>query len=101
LHLEPGYNDQFAHPVADRTLFQVEIVHREVFESLVDAGGTFFKHLHLLIAEGHIVEHHEEVEFVSATRFKIDYVHNPVSLLKEIESTFILLALYKSVCAVV
>ena len=47
------------------------------------------------------MEHHEEVEFVSATRFKIDYVHNPVSLLKEVESAFILLALYESVCAVV
>ena len=41
------------------------------------------------------------MEFVTATRIKVNHVHNAVRFLKQVQSALILLPLYKAVGAVV
>ena len=66
LHLQARNNDKLAHAIADRALLQIQIVHWKVVESLVDTRCTFLEHLHLLIAQRHIVEHHKEMELITS-----------------------------------
>ena len=101
LHLQTSYNDELAHAIANRPFFQVQIVHSEVIKGLIYAGGALFEHLHLLITKCHIMEHDEEMEFVSATRFKINDIHDTISFLQKVQSTLILFSLDESISAVV
>ena len=41
------------------------------------------------------------MELVSATRFEVDYVHDTVSLLKQVQRPLVLLSLYEAISAVV
>ena len=72
-----------------------------MFQSLIDAGCALFKHLHLLITKSHVVKHDEKVIFVTSASCKVNHVHDAVSFLQEVKSTFILLSLDKLVSWVV
>lgn len=47
------------------------------------------------------MEHDEQMELVSAARFEVDYVHDTISLLKEVQCPLVLLSFYKTISAVV
>ena len=47
------------------------------------------------------MKHDEQMELVSSARFKIDYVHDTVSFLKQVQSPLVLLSFDESVSAVV
>ena len=59
LHLQPSDDDKFAHPIANRALLQVQVIHRQVVQRLVDARGALLQHLHLLVTQRHVMEHDE------------------------------------------
>ena len=101
LHLESSYYDKLAHSIADRALFQVQVVHRQVVERLVYARGTLFEHLHLLVTKCHIVEHNEQMELIPAARFKIDHIHYTVGFLQQVERSFVLLSLDEPICTII
>lgn len=44
------------------------------------------------------MEHYEEIELVTPAKLKINYVHDTVSLLKQVEGLFPLLSLDKLDC---
>jgi hypothetical protein len=62
---------------------------------LFNATGAFFKHLHFLVAECHVMEEYEDMEFVSSAQRKVYYIHDAIRFLQEIECFIILLSLYK------
>ena len=101
LHLEARDDDELAHAVADGALLEIQVVHAEVVKRLVNAAGALLEHLHLLVAQRHVVEHHEKVKLVAPAGFEIDHVHDTIRLLQEIQSTLVLLSLDEAVCAVV
>lgn len=101
LHLQPSDDDKLAHSIAYGAFLEVQVVHRQVVQRLVDARGALLQHLHLLVAQRHIVEHDEEVKLVPAAGFKIDHVHDPVGLLQQIERPLVLLALNESIGTVI
>lgn len=83
-----NYKD-FSHSVRDAFFFQIEHASRKLFKCMFNTLSTLFKHLHLLIAQCHIVEHNEEVVYVSSTWWKINSIHNSISLLQKVQSFFI------------
>ena len=84
---------KFPHPIRDALLLKVELVSRDVLQGLLDALGAFFEHLKLLIAQSHVVEKYEQVEFVATAQIEIDYIHDPVGLLQQVEGLLPLLSL--------
>ena len=74
-------NEHFSHSVRNAFLFQIEEAHGEVLEGMLDALGALFKHLHLLVAQGHIVEHNEEMVLVPATGCEIYGIHDAIGFL--------------------
>ena len=101
LHLQPSDDDKLAHSIAYGAFLEVQVVHRQVVQRLVDARSALLQHLHLLVAQRHIVEHDEEVELVPTAGFKIYHVHNPVGLLQQIERPLVLLALNEAIGTVI
>ena len=101
LHLKARDDDEFAHSITNGTFLKVEVVHAEVVEGLIYAAGTLLKHLHLLIAERHIVEHDEKMKLVAPASLEIYHVHDPVGLLKKVQGSLVLFTLDKAVCTVV
>lgn len=95
LHLEFAHDLHLLHAVGDALLLQVELVHRQVLQSLLDALRALFKHLHLLVAESHVMEQDEQVKPVSSAQVKINHVHNPISFLEEIKCFLILFSFDK------
>ena len=81
LHLQTRYDHQFSHPITDALLIEVDRVHRQLLKGLIYARCTLLEHLHLLVAESHIVEHYEQMVFISSTCFEIDHVHDTVGFL--------------------
>ena len=84
---------KFAHPIRDALLLKVELVSWDILQGLLDALGAFFEHLKLLVAQSHVVEKYEQVEFVAAAHIEIDDIHDPVGLLQQVESLLPLLSL--------
>lgn len=72
-----------------------------MIESMLYALGALLEHLHLLVAESHVVEHYEEVVHVSPAALKINGVHDPVGLLQEVERALELVLLDECVGALV
>ena len=60
---------------------------------MFDALGALFEHLHLLVAERHVVEQDEQVEAVSAAQVEVHHVHDPVRLLQQVKRLLVLLPL--------
>ena len=82
LQLQLADDKHFPHAVGDAFLLQVQHASRQVLKGMLDALGAFLKHLHLLVAQGHVVEHHEQVVLISTTRGEIYCVHNAIGFLK-------------------
>jgi hypothetical protein len=57
---------QFGHSVADAFLLEADRLGGKLFEGLVNARSAFFKHLHFLVAERHVVKHYEQMVSISA-----------------------------------
>jgi hypothetical protein len=57
---------------------------------LVDAASTLLKHLHLLVAECHVVEHYEEVVLIASAQVEVDYVHYSIRFLQKIQCPLVL-----------
>ena len=55
-----------------------------MLKGVFDALGTLLEHLHLLIAESHIVEHNKEMVHVPATAVKVYGIHDTICLLQQI-----------------
>ena len=68
---------------------------------MLNALGALLEHLHLLVAESHVMEHYEEMVHISTAALKIYGIHDPVSLLQEVEGALKLVLLYESVGALV
>jgi len=47
------------------------------------------------------MEHNEEMEFISAARFKINDIHDTVGFLKKVKRTLVLFSLDESISAVI
>ena len=56
---------------------------------MLNALGTFFQHLHLLVAQGHVVEHNEQMVNVSPARREVNGVHDAICFLEQIQSLFV------------
>ena len=93
LQLELTDDEDLPHPIRDVLLLEVNHVDREVLERVLDALGALFQHLHLLVAERHVVEHDEQVIHVPPALSKVDGVHDPVGLLEQIQGPLILVFL--------
>lgn len=74
-------NKHFPHSIRDAFFLQIEEIGGHVIKAVLYALGAFFKHLHFLIAEGHIMEHYKQMIQVSAACAKINSVHDTISLL--------------------
>jgi len=61
LKLELSNNKYLAHAIGDTLFLEVNQTHRKMFERMLYALGTLFKHLHLLVAQSHIVEHNKQM----------------------------------------
>ena len=68
-----------------------------MIKGMLYALGTLLQHLHLLITQGHVVKHDEQMVHVSAAALEIDSVHNTVRLLQKIQGSFILFLLDEGV----
>ena len=95
LHLELANGGNLAHAVADAPVFNVEHIHGHIFKGLLDALGTLFQHLHFLVAQRHVVEHHKQLQLVPSTQGEVDDIDNPVCFLEQIQGLVVLLLLDK------
>ena len=56
---------------------------------MLDALGTFFQHLHFLVAQGHVVKHNEQMINVSPAGGEVNGVHDTICFLEQIQSLFV------------
>jgi hypothetical protein len=59
LQFQLANDEHLSHSVGNAFLLKVEQAHWEVLKGMLDALGALFQHLHLLVAQGHIVKHHK------------------------------------------
>jgi hypothetical protein len=67
LQLELANYEDLSHSVRDAFFFEIEHTCWHLLESMFNALSTFFKHLHLLVAESHVMKHYEEMINISPT----------------------------------
>lgn len=85
LHLQPADNAQLPHAIGYLAFFKAETARRHLLESLIDATSALLEHLHLLVAQGHVMEHHEQLKPVAPTTREVNHVHDPVGLLEQVQ----------------
>lgn len=81
LQLELANDEDLSHSVGNALLFQIEHTRGQLFKSMLDALGTFFQHLHLLVAQRHVVKHYEQMINVSPARGEVNGVHDTICFL--------------------
>lgn len=84
MHLQTTNYHKFAHAIAYAFFFQVDACAWKLFKCLVDAAGALFEHLHLLIAQRHVVKHNEEMVLVSSADVEVNHIHDAVRLLQQV-----------------
>ena len=99
LQLEFPNNKYLPHPVGNALFFEIEEAQRKLLKCMLYTLGAFLQHLHLLVAQRHIVEHDEQMVHISATSCEIYSVHDSIGLLQEIQSLFKLFFLDKTIGA--
>jgi len=99
LQLEFPDNEYLSHPVGNALFFKIEKAQRKLLECMLYTLGAFLQHLHLLVAQRHIVEHDEQMVHISATSCEIYGVHDSIGLLQKIQSLFKLFFLDKTIGA--
>lgn len=93
LHLEFADDSDFAHPVADAPILNIEQVHGNIIKGLLNALSAFIEHLHFLVAQGHVVEENEQLQLVSATQSEVNDVDDPIGFLEQVQTFVVLLLL--------
>ena len=81
LQLKFTYDKDLSHSVGDALLFEVKHAEWQLLEGMFYALGAFFQHLHLLVTEGHVMKHYEQMIHISSALGKVNGVHYPISLL--------------------
>ena len=93
LQLQFSHHLKFSHPIWNAAFFQAELVHRDKFQSLLNARGTLLQHLQFLVAQSHVMKEDKQIEFVSSTHREVYDIHNAVCFLQKVESFLPLLSL--------
>ena len=89
LQLKLADDEDLSHSVGNALLLQVEHARGQLLKSMLDALGTFFQHLHLLVAQGHVVKHNEQMINISPAGGEVDGIHDTICFLEQIQSLFV------------
>ena len=89
LQLKLADDEDLSHSVGNALLLQVEHARGQLLKSMFDALGTFFQHLHFLVAQGHVVKHNEQMINISPAGGEVNGVHDTICFLEQIQSLFV------------
>ena len=81
LQLKLANDEDLSHSVGNALLLQIEHTRGQLFKSMLDALGTFFQHLHFLVAQGHVVKHYEQMIDISPAGGEVNSIHNTICFL--------------------
>ncbi len=84
LELKLAQHIKLPHSIWNTLLLQIELVSGNVLKCLFYALSTLLKLLLLLIAQRHIMEEYEQIEFISAAKIEIDHIHDSVGFLQQV-----------------
>lgn len=96
LEFELANYEKLAHPERYALLLEVDEVDGQMVKSMLYALCALLQHLHLLVAESHIMEHDKKVVEVSTALREINGVHYSISFLQQVQSSLVLVLLDES-----